>query len=166
MKVLIVEDEHKIANLIKQGLEQERFIVDVAYDGTTGFDLASSEYYDLIILDRLLPGMDGLTICKNLREKENHTSILMLTAKGQIADRVEGLNSGADDYLTKPFAFEELLARIKALARRPKTTMGNVLQVGDLSLNTDTYEIKRGKEKIALSSKEFALLEYLIRHQI
>ena len=159
MKILIVEDEHKIANLIKQGLEQERFVVDVAYDGTAGFDYASSEPYDVIVLDRLLPGTDGLQICKKLREQGNHTPIIMLTAKAQIMDRVEGLNSGADDYLTKPFAFEELLARIKALVRRPKITTGNILQVADLTLNTDTYEIKRGKEQITLSSKEFSLLE-------
>ncbi|HUD09352.1 MAG TPA: response regulator transcription factor [Patescibacteria group bacterium] len=165
MKVLIVEDEHKIANLIKQGLEQERFVVDIAYDGTTGFDYASSEPYDVIILDRLLPGMDGLEICQKLRRQGNHIPILMLTAKGQVIDRVEGLNSGADDYLTKPFAFEELLARAKALARRPKTTISNTLQIEDLSLDIDTYEIKRGKDQITLSSKEFALLEYLMRHQ-
>ncbi len=163
MKLLIVEDEHKIANLIKQGLEQEHFTVDVAYDGTSGYDLAS-EYHDLIILDRLLPGMDGLEICKKLRGQGNHTPILMLTAKGQVIDRVEGLNSGADDYLTKPFAFEELLARIKALIRRPKTTEGHTFGVEDLTLDTDTYEVKRGKTQIILSSKEFALLEYLIRH--
>jgi DNA-binding response OmpR family regulator len=160
MKLLIIEDEHKIANLIKQGLEQEHFVVDVAYDGTAGYDYASSEPYDLIILDRLLPGADGLEICKKLRSQGNHTPILMLTAKGQVSDKVEGLNSGADDYLTKPFAFEELLARIKALVRRPRTTTGNLLQVADLSLNTDSYEIKRGENSIALSSKEFALLEY------
>jgi DNA-binding response OmpR family regulator len=165
MKLLIIEDEHKIANLIKQGLEQERFVVDVAYDGASGYDYAFSEPYDTIILDRLLPGIDGLEICRKLREQGNHTPILMLTAKGQLADKVEGLNSGADDYLTKPFAFEELLARIKALTRRPKVATSNVLQVEDLSLNTDTYEIKRGKDQITLSSKEFSLLEYLMRHQ-
>ena len=165
MKVLIVEDEHKIANLIKQGLEQERFVVDVAYDGTSGFDFASSEPYDVIILDRLLPGTDGLEICKKLREQAVHTPILMLTAKGQLADKVEGLNSGVDDYLTKPFAFEELLARIKALVRRPRITTNNILQVEDLSLNIDNYEVKRGKEQISLSLKEFSLLEYLMRHE-
>jgi DNA-binding response OmpR family regulator len=165
MRVLIVEDEHKIANLIKQGLEQERFVVDVAYDGTSGFDFAFSEPYDAIILDRLLPGTDGLEICKKLRSQGIHIPILMLTAKGQLSDKVEGLNSGADDYLTKPFAFEELLARIKALVRRPKITTNNILQVEDLSLNIDTYEIKRGKEQITLSSKEFSLLEYLMRHE-
>jgi DNA-binding response OmpR family regulator len=165
MKVLIIEDEHKIANLLKQGLEQERFIADVAYDGTSGFDLASSEPFDAIILDRLLPGIDGLEICKKLREQGTHTPILMLTAKGQLIDRVEGLNSGADDYLTKPFAFEELLARIKALVRRPKNTLNNILQVEDLTLNIDNYEVKRQDTQIVLSSKEFALLEYLMRHQ-
>lgn len=164
MKVLIIEDEHKIANLIKQGLEQEHFVVDVAYDGTKGFDLASSEYYDLIILDRLLPEMDGLVICKKLREQNNHTAILMLTAKSQIMDRVEGLNSGADDYLTKPFAFEELLARIKALVRRPKTTTSKSYKTRDLTLDTDTYNVERDGNSIRLSSKEFALLEYLMRN--
>jgi DNA-binding response OmpR family regulator len=165
MKLLIVEDEHKIANLIKQGFEQEHFAADVAYDGTTGFDLASSEPYDVIILDRLLPGMDGLEICKKLRDQENHTPILMLTAKGQVSDKVEGLNSGADDYLTKPFAFEELLARAKALGRRPKNTLGDVLEVEDLTLNKNTYEVKRDGKEITLSSREFALLEYLMRHK-
>jgi len=165
MKILIVEDEHKIANLIKQGLEQELFVVDVAYDGVSGFDLASEEQYDLIILDRLLPGMDGMTICKNLRKQENHTPILMLTAKSQLEDKVEGLNSGADDYLTKPFAFEELLARIKALGRRPKKSVGNLLEVGDLTLDTNSYEVKRGNVLISVSAKEFSLLEYLMKHK-
>ena len=165
MKILVVEDEHKIANLLKQGLEQEHYIVDVSYDGTNGYDLAVSESYDVIILDRLLPGMDGLTICKELRSQENHTPVLMLTAKKQLEDKVEGLNSGADDYLTKPFAFEELLARIKALSRRPKKTLSNVLKVADLTLDTNSYEVKRENENILLSSKEFALLEYLMRHQ-
>lgn len=165
MKLLIIEDEHKIANLIKQGFEQEHFAVDVAYDGTTGFDLASSEPYDVIILDRLLPGIDGLEICKKLREQENHTPILMLTAKGQTTDKVEGLNSGADDYLTKPFAFEELLARVRALGRRPKNTLNDILEVEDLTLNKNTYEVKRAGKEINLSSREFALLEYLMRHK-
>lgn len=165
MKILVVEDEHKIANLIKQGLEQEHYIVDVSYDGINGYDLAVSESYDVIILDRLLPGMDGLTICKELRKQENHTPVLMLTAKKQLEDKVEGLNSGADDYLTKPFAFEELLARIKALGRRPKKTLANILKVADLTLDTNLYEVKREEENIPLSSKEFALLEYLMRHQ-
>jgi DNA-binding response OmpR family regulator len=164
MKVLVVEDEHKIANALKQGLEQENFAVDVMYDGTSGFDLASTEEYDLIILDRLLPGMDGVTISKSLREKKIHTPILILTAKGQIEDRVEGLDSGADDYMVKPFAFSELLARIRAISRRPKVTIQTLLTVEDITLDTKTIEVKRGKTRIPLSSKEYALLEYLMRH--
>ena len=164
MRLLLVEDEHKIANSIKKGLEQESFAVDVCYDGIIGFDHAVSEEYDCIILDRLLPGMDGLEICKRLREKKIHTPILMLTARGQIEERVQGLNAGADDYLPKPFAFTELLARIRALNRRPVKTVGTILTVGKLSLNSITFEVMREKELIPLSSKEFALLEYLMRH--
>jgi two-component system, OmpR family, response regulator len=165
MKVLIVEDEHKIANSIKQGLLQENFVVDVAYDGIEGYDLASSEEYDLIVLDRLLPGMEGLQICKKLREAKNHTPVLILTAKGQIGDRVEGLEGGADDYLVKPFAFEELLARIKALGRRPKQITENILKLDDLTLNVKNFEVKRGSKSISLSGKEFTLLEYLMKHK-
>jgi DNA-binding response OmpR family regulator len=164
MRILVIEDEHKIANSIKKGLEQENYAVDVAYDGKQGFDFASTEEYDLITLDRLLPGMDGVVITKRLREKNIHTPILMLTAKGQISDRVEGLDAGADDYLTKPFAFVELIARIRALIRRPRNATGAVLQVGNLTLNTVSYQVKRGNTVINLSSKEFALLEYLMRH--
>jgi DNA-binding response OmpR family regulator len=165
MKILIIEDEAKIADSLKQGLEQEHYVVDTAYNGTEGYDLAIAENYDLIILDRMLPGMDGLTICENLRKEQNSTPILMLTAKGQLYDKVAGLNSGADDYLTKPFAFEELLARVKALTRRPKVTTESILKIADLTLNTTSYEIKRGGKVIPLSSKEFALLEYLLRNK-
>lgn len=164
MRILVVEDEHKIANSIKAGLEQEQFIVDVAYDGTQGYDLASSEEFDIIILDRLLPGMEGVALAKKLREQNIHTPILMLTAKGQISERVEGLNSGADDYLLKPFAFEELLARTRALVRRPKQSVDESLKVGNLNLNTKTFEVTRENKNISLSSKEFSLLEYLMRH--
>lgn len=164
MRILIIEDEHKIANAIKKGLEQELCAVDVAYDGIEGYDFASTEDYDLIILDRMLPTMDGIDICKKLRTEKNHTPILMLTAKGQLQDKVEGLNAGADDYLVKPFAFEELLARIRALTRRPKQTHGSIFIEDDLSLNTLTYEVKRGNKHIKLSSKEFALLTYLMKH--
>ena len=139
--------------------------MDVAYDGSGGFDLAATEDYDAIILDLLLPGMDGITICKKLREEKIHTPILMLTAKGELNDKVGGLNAGADDYLVKPFAFEELLARIRALTRRPKQTTNNVLKCQDLTLDCLTYEVKRKGKKIRLSKKEFALLEYLLRHQ-
>lgn len=159
-----MEDEHKIANSIKKGLKQESYAVDIAYDGKKGLDLALSEDYDLIVLDRLLPGMDGVGICRQLRAQQIHTPVLMLTAKGQIDDRVEGLDAGADDYLTKPFAFAELLARIRALARRPKNSIGSVVSFEDLSLNTLTYEVKRKDLLIKLSRKEFALLEYLLRH--
>jgi DNA-binding response OmpR family regulator len=165
MRILVIEDEHKIANSIKKGLEQESYAVDVAYDGNDGYDLAATEDYDLIILDLLLPGMDGLEICRNLRQEGNHTRILILTAKGQIRDRVLGLNSGADDYLVKPFAFAELLARVRALTRRPDKTNGTSLSLADLSLNTLSFEVKRGKKPIQLSTKEYALLEYLLRHK-
>jgi DNA-binding response OmpR family regulator len=164
MRILIVEDEHKIANSIKKGLEQESYAVDVAYTGTDGFDLASTEDYDVIALDVLLPGMDGITICKKLRSENIHIPILMLTAKGQTTDKVDGLDAGADDYLTKPFAFEELLARIRALVRRPHHTVGITLKVEDLTLDTVAYEVKRDDLVIQLSSREFALLEYLMRH--
>lgn len=165
MKLLVIEDEHKIATSIKKGLEQESYAVDVAFDGNEGLDLISTENYEVVILDRMLPGLDGVTLCKKVRAMGNHTPILMLTAKSQVEDKVEGLNSGADDYLAKPFAFTELLARIKALGRRPKNALSTILQLEDLSLNTITYEIKRNKKDIRLSRKEFALLEYLLRHK-
>ncbi len=164
MRIIVVEDEHRIANSIKKGLEQEGFAVDVVYDGEEGYDMASTEDYDVIILDLLLPKMDGLDVCKNLRKENIHTPILMLTAKGQIQDRVKGLDSGADDYLIKPFAFEELLARVRALIRRPRASIGDVLKVADLTLNTVSYEVKRGEKNLRLSQKEFSLLEYLMRH--
>ena len=164
MKVLIIEDEHKIANSIKKGLEQEGYAVDTAYDGNEGYDLASSETYDVIVLDLMLPEMDGITINKKLREENIHTPILILTARGQIDEKVEGLNAGADDYLVKPFAFAELLARIKALSRRPKKSLSLVLKVENLTLNTLSYEVKRDEKNIPLSKKEYALLEFLMRH--
>ena len=162
--ILVVEDEHKIANSIKKGLIQERFAVDVAYDGPTGFDLAAGEDYDLIILDLMLPGMDGIEICKNLRNQGNHIPILILTAKGRSGDKVEGLDAGGDDYLTKPFSFEELLARIRALTRRPQKTVNNILIASDLKLDRKTFEVNRNGVTIDLSVKEFSLLEYLMRN--
>ena len=164
MKVLIVEDEHRIANSLKQGLELERCAVDIAYDGTTGFDLASTIEYDAIILDLLLPGINGIEICKQLRAKHIHAPILILTAKGQIQDKVTGLDAGADDYLTKPFSFIELLARIRALTRRPQNALADTLTVADLSLDPKLFTLTRGKLPIQLSSKEFALLEFLMRN--
>ena len=164
MRILVVEDEHKIANSIKRGFEQETWATDVAYDGEEGYDMASSEDYDVIVLDLMLPKMDGMEICKKLRAEENHTPILMLTARGELADKVGGLNSGADDYLVKPFAFEELLARVKALARRPAEVKSVKLKVGSLELDTNTFEVKKDSKDIELSRKEFALLEYLMRN--
>ena len=164
MRILVVEDEHRIANAIKKGLEQEHYAVDAVYDGDGGFDLAATENYDTIVLDLMLPKMDGLEICRRLRRREIHTPILILSAKGQLQDKVNGLDCGADDYLTKPFAFEELLARIRALTRRPKNTLGQVLEIDGLTLNTQTFEVKRNRQVINLTGKEFALLEYLLRH--
>jgi DNA-binding response OmpR family regulator len=150
---------------LKKGFEQEEFVVDVAFDGETGYDMASTINYDVIILDYMLPGMDGLEVVTELRSDNNHVPILMLTARGEIPDRVKGLNTGADDYLGKPFAFEELLARVRALARRPLNSTSQVLTVGNLSLNPVTFEVSRSGKGINLSSKEFALLDYLMRHQ-
>lgn len=166
MKILVVEDEHKIANAIKKGLEQESFAVDVTFNGQEGFDLAAGEDYDVIILDLMLPGMDGITFCRKLRTEEGvHTPILILTAKDQVEDKVKGLNSGADDYLTKPFSFNELLARIRALSRRPKQNLNPLLKVSGLNLDTTTCEVKLNGKPISFSKKEYALLEYLMRHK-
>ncbi len=166
MRILIIEDEHKIANSIKKGLEQESWAVDVVFDGEQGFDLAASEDYDVIVLDLMLPKMNGVELCQKLRKEENiHTPILMLTAKGQLNDKVNGLNAGADDYLIKPFAFVELLARIKALSRRPKQVLDTILTCKDLTLNSLTFEVKRANKSINLSKKEFSLLEHLLRYK-
>lgn len=165
MRILVVEDETKIANSIKQGLKQEGFAVDVAYDGETGYDLAQAETYDLIILDLMLPKMNGIEICQNLRKSKNSTPILILTAKSSTEAKVAGLNCGADDYLAKPFAFIELLARIKALLRRPNNFLQDVLVCDDLELNTSSFEVKRSNKEIELSKKEFSLLEYLMRNK-
>jgi len=165
MRILIVEDERKIANALKKGLMQENFAVDVCYDGDEGLSFALDEPYDLIVLDRMLPGKDGMDICRELRGAKIQTPVLMLTAKDKIRDRVEGLNAGADDYLVKPFAFEELLARVRSLLRRPSQMLDPELACDDLSLNTQTFEVKRADQHVTLTSKEFALLEYLLRQQ-
>lgn len=165
MKILIVEDERKIARALKLGFEQERAVADVYYDGQSGLSAALGDDYDVIVLDRMLPGgLDGVRVCEQLRAKGNQTPIIMLTAKGQIRDRVTGLNAGADDYLVKPFSFEELLARVRALLRRPQDNIGNILRVGNLELDTITFEVKRGGQKIDLTQTEFSLLEYLMRN--
>jgi len=165
MKLLLVEDEHKIANSLKKGLEQDKYIVDLAYEGDVGLDLAVSETYDVIILDRMLPGMDGLEIVTALRDQHIHTPVIMLTAKGQLHDRVEGLNKGADDYLVKPFAYTELLARIQAVSRRAPRVSSSLLTLDSLILNTTTFDVSRKKIPIQLTKREFTLLEYLMRHQ-
>ena len=164
MRILIIEDDRKIANAIKKGLKQESYAVDISFDGKDGLGQALTIEYDLIILDRMLPEVDGIEICRTVRKQNNKTPILILTAKDRVADRVEGLNAGADDYLVKPFAFEELLARIRALLRRPHEVKENILKVDDLVLNSLTFEVKRDGKKINLSSTEFALLEYLMRN--
>ena len=165
MKVLVTEDEHRIANYIKKGLSQKSMVVDVAYNGEEGYDLASSEEYDVIVLDRMLPKMDGVEVTKKLRENKIYTPILMLTAKGEVSDRVEGLDAGADDYLPKPFAFTELIARVKSLARRPKEVISNEIKITDLRMNLNTYEVERSGKKIKLSRKEFSLLEFLVQNK-
>lgn len=166
MRVLVVEDEHKIARALKKALEQENYAVDVAYDGEEGYAMATTEPYDVAIVDRMLPGgHDGIAIIKAMRQEKIHTPVLLLTALGAVEDRAEGLDSGADDYLVKPFALEELLARVRALLRRPAKTESTTLTAGNLSLDTVTYEVKREGKVIQLTGKEFALLEYLMRNQ-
>lgn len=165
MRILVIEDQHRIASSIKKGLELESYAVDIAYDGEKGHDLASTEDYDIIILDIMLPKVNGLEICTKLRSEKIHTPILILTARGRTDDKVKGLNTGADDYLSKPFAFTELLARIKALSRRPKKTLNNILNYDDITMDTINFEVKRGSKKINLSKTEYALLEFLLRHK-
>lgn len=165
MRILIVEDERKIALALKKGLEQETFAVDVCLDGDEGLRYALDEPYDLVILDRMLPEKDGVAVCRELRAADKQMPILLLTARDKIQDRVDGLNAGADDYLVKPFAFEELLARVRTLLRRPSQLQSPVLRCGDLSLDTQTFEAARAGKPITLSKREFALLEYLLRKQ-
>ena len=165
MRILVIEDEPKIAQAVKHGLELKGFAVDVVNDGDSGLAHAVDPDYDAIVLDRMLPGsLDGVALCKQLRADGVHTPILMLTARGTIGDKVEGLNSGADDYLVKPFSFDELTARVRALLRRPLNQVGTRMAVADLSLDTNSYEVKRGQAPIKLSHKEFALLEYFMHH--
>ncbi len=165
MKILVIEDELKLANALSRGLKQENYAVDVANDGNIGLSMALHDEYDLMIIDRMLPGKEGLEIVKEVRANGIKTPIIILTAKGQIRNRVEGLDAGADDYMVKPFSFEELLARIRALLRRPTETSNNILQVGDLTMDTSKLEVRRGKKRIKLTSTEYALLEYLMRNE-
>lgn len=166
MRILVVEDEHKIARALAKALEQETYAVDVAYDGDEGYAMATTEPYDVAIIDRMLPGeYDGLAIVKAMREAKIHTPVLFLSALDSITERTNGLDAGADDYLVKPFALEELLARVRALLRRPTEQQSDTLTAGDLTLDTVTYNVRRADTDIQLTSKEFALLEYLLRNQ-
>jgi DNA-binding response OmpR family regulator len=166
MRVLIIEDQENLANLIKDGLEAEGFAVDYVLDGEAGQQRIemNSDDYDLVILDLMLPKKDGMQICKEVREKKITTPILMLTAKDGIEDIISGLNVGADDYLVKPFTFEVLLARIRAILRRPKTSLPIELRVQDIILNPSTKKVIRNNKEVRLTLKEFSLLEYLMRH--
>lgn len=165
MRVLVIEDEHKIARALKKALEQETYAVDVAFDGDEGHAMATTEPYDIAIIDRMLPGQyDGLAIVRAMREAKVHTPVLFLSALGSVSERTAGLDAGADDYLVKPFALEELLARVRALLRRPTEQQSTILEVGDLTLDTITYTVERAGKPIQLTSKEFALLEYMMRN--
>lgn len=165
MRILIVEDEQKIANAVKQGLEQQSYAVDTANNSDSGIAMATTEPYDLVILDRMLPGStDGIGVLRAMRKASVQTPVLLLTAKDRVIDRAEGLNAGADDYLVKPFAFIELIARVRALLRRPKAAINTTLLHDDLSLDIETTSVSRSGTPIVLTSKEFALLEYLMRN--
>ncbi|HKX05600.1 MAG TPA: response regulator transcription factor [Methylomirabilota bacterium] len=163
MRVLLIEDDRKAAKLVAKGLQEEGFVVDVAASGEDGEEQATLNEYDVIVLDWLLPTKDGIAVCRALRAREVSTPILMLTARDSVADRVDGLSSGADDYLTKPFGFAELVARIRALLRRSRLVRAEVLRVADLALEPATRRVTRGGTSITLTSKEYAILEVLMR---
>jgi heavy metal response regulator len=164
MRILVVEDEKKVAEFIKKGLEEEHYAVDTAYDGETGLYLAEVNEYDLVVLDLMIPKLDGWEVLKRIRKNKNKVPILVLTARDTVEDIVRGLDSGCDDYLTKPFAFAEFLARVRALLRREKTDKEPVLIVGDLTLSLVTHRVTRKDKEIELTSKEYALLEYMMRN--
>lgn len=164
MRILVVEDEPGIANFVRQGLTEAGYAVDLAWDGREGLDYALVADYDVLVLDIMLPRMDGLELLRELRQLGDKTPALMLTARDTIDNRVEGLDAGADDYLVKPFAFPELLARVRALLRRPPLQVGTILQVGDLEMDTAKREVRRSDRPIELSPREYAVLEYLMRH--
>lgn len=166
MSILVIEDEHNIAQALKKALEQDNYAVDVCFDGDNGFAMATTGHYDLVVIDRMIPGKyNGLDIIKAMRDQKIHTPIIVLTAKGAISEKITDLDAGADDYIIKPFALDKFLARVRALLRQPNETQPTVLTAGDLSLNTVTVVVKRGNTKIDLTSKEFALLEFLLRNQ-
>ncbi len=164
MRILVVEDEKKVGSFIKKGLEEEHYAVDIAYDGEEGLTLAQINEYDLILLDIMLPRLDGMEVLRQIRRNGSNVPILMLTAKDSVEDIVSGLDGGSDDYLTKPFSFDELVARVRALLRRKAKEKMDLLTVGDLSLSTSTHRVKRGGREIELTAKEYALLEYFMRN--
>ena len=164
MRILLVEDDVAIAQSLKEGLEDEAYAVDVAHDGDEGYRMATADEYDVIILDVMLPEMNGYEVCRALRKDGNQTPILMLTARDAERDIVEGLDMGADDYLAKPFSFEVLLARLRALLRRPNEKLEEVLRVGDLTLDPSLKKVTRAAQEISLTAKEYAVLEYLMRN--
>jgi DNA-binding response OmpR family regulator len=164
MRILVAEDEHKLAAVVRRGLEEHGYAVDVAYDGEDALAMAEVEPYDLIVLDIMLPGIDGLTVCRRLRSERRNMPVLMLTARDTVDDRVAGLDAGADDYLVKPFAFRELLARVRALLRRDGLSRDPILRVGDLEVDTVSHEVRRDGRQIELTSKEYAMLEYFMRN--
>jgi len=167
VNILVVEDEVKLTKLIKRVLEEERYQVDIANDGDRGLEMALVGSYDLIVLDLMLPGISGLEICRSLRQEQSVVPVLMLTARDAVNDRVAGLDAGADDYLVKPFAFEELLARVRALLRRriqPENLASQTLKYEDLELDLVRHEVMRAGQRVELTAKEFALLEYLMRN--
>lgn len=165
MRILVVEDEKKIADFIRRGLKEEGYAVDAALDGEEGLFLAKTNDYDLILLDLMLPKLDGLTLCKRLKEAKIKAPVIMLTAKNTVKEKVLGLDSGADDYLTKPFAFEELLARVRAMLRKNLTQPSTKLKIADLELDLITHKVTRGTKAIELTSKEYSLIEYLMRSE-
>lgn len=164
MSILIIEDEKKLVDILKRGLKSERYSVDTAFDGQTGLEKATKNSYELIILDIMLPKRDGVSVCKELRNRKVHTPIIMLTAKGTVDDRVKGLNTGADDYIIKPFGLDELFARMRAVLRRRKTTDANVWKISDLVLDKVKHEVTRGGKVIKLTPKEYKILDYLLTH--
>ncbi len=164
MRLLLIEDERKVADFVARGLRAESFAVDVANDGDTGWELASGVDYDLIIVDLMLPGLPGTEVIRRLRRKGGSAAVLVLTARDATADKVENFEAGADDYLTKPFAFAELLVRVRALLRRPANNRPHVLRVADLEVDRLTQQVRRAGQRIELTSKEYALLEYLVAH--
>jgi two-component system, OmpR family, response regulator len=163
VKILVIEDEKKIASFIRKGLEAQGFVVDVSHNGDEGYTLAASHSYDALVLDIMLPGRDGLSILRNLRERKMNVPVILLTARSELNERLQGLNLGADDYLSKPFYIEELIARLQAVVRRASGTSLSLLEVADLTLNLLTREVKRGDREIELTAREFALLEQLMR---